>query len=112
MKAAAPAGAALALALAAFTACGVEIPRATPLDAERAAQARPGTTLADLERGRSTYLAKCGSCHQPIAPRSIAVDRWPHYVDEMHERAHLSPEDHDAILLYVTTMAEAPRRSN
>lgn len=109
MKAAASVG--LALALAALTACGVEIPRATPLDAERAARTRPGTTLADLERGRSTYLAKCGSCHQPIAPRSIAAARWPHYVDEMHERAHLSPEDHDAILLYVTTMAEAPRQS-
>lgn len=99
---------ALAMALAALAACATDVPRATPLDAERAARTRPGTTLADLERGRTTYLSKCTSCHRPIAPRSIAGDRWPQHVDEMRERAHLSAEEHDAIVLYLTTIAAAP----
>jgi cytochrome c5 len=100
-------GAALVV-LGALGACATDVPRATPLDAERAARTRPGTTLADLERGRTAYLSKCTSCHRPIAPRSIAGDRWPQHVDEMRERAHLSAEEHDAIVLYLTTIAAAP----
>lgn len=108
MKLAATAALAALAALTALAACAADVPRATPLDAERAARTRPGTTLADLERGRSTYLSKCTSCHRPIAPRSIAGDRWPQHVDEMRERAHLSAEEHDAIVLYLTTIATAP----
>ena len=101
------AGAALAVS-AALAACAADVPRATPLDAERAARRRPGTTIADLDRGRSTYLSKCTSCHSPVAPRSIAGEAWPQHVDEMRERAHLSTEEHDAIVLYLTTIATAP----
>jgi len=97
---------ALALALAA---CTVDVPRATPLDAERAARTRPGTTLAELDRGRTTYLSKCTGCHRPVAPRSIDAASWPEHVDEMRERAHLSPAEHDAIVLYLTALAPAPR---
>jgi cytochrome c5 len=98
-------GASLAAALAA---CAAPIPHATSLDVERAARVRPGTTLAELERGRATYLSKCTSCHRPVAPHRIAGDQWPQHVDEMRERAHLSAEDHDAIVLYLTTIAAAP----
>jgi cytochrome c5 len=108
MKLTASAALAALAALTALTACAADVPRATPLDAERAARTRPGTTLVDLERGRSTYLSKCTSCHRPIAPRSIAGDQWPQHVDEMRERAHLSAEEHDAIVLYLTTIATAP----
>ena len=104
---------ALALAAAAacaLVACGIDVPRATPLDVERAMQVRPGTTLADLDRGRSTYLSKCTSCHRPVAPRSIGPTQWPQHVDEMRERAHLSPAEHDAIVLYLTTIATPPPR--
>ncbi len=95
-----------ALALSgALAACGVDVPRATPLDAERAARTRPGTTLADLDRGRTAYLAKCASCHRPVAPRRITAYQWPRHVDEMRERAHLSAEDREAILLYLTVVA-------
>jgi hypothetical protein len=100
-----------AAAAAALVACGVDVPRATPSDAERAARTRPGTTLADLDRGRSAYLSKCTGCHRPIAPRNVESGRWPEHVDEMRERARLSPEEHDAILLYLTTLAAAPPAS-
>jgi len=110
-RALAIAAAAAAALAAALPACGIDVPRATPLDAERAAQARPGATLADLDRGRAAYLSKCTSCHRPIAPRSIAGAQWPQHVDEMRERAHLSAAERDAILLYLTTIAEAPATS-
>lgn len=93
----------------ALPACGVDVPRATPLDAQRAAQKHPGTTVADLDRGRSMYLSKCTSCHRPVAPRSIQSAHWPEHVGEMSERAHLTSEDRDAILLYLMTIAEAPQ---
>lgn len=101
---------AAALALAVFTlaACGVDVPRATALDVARAAQTRPGTTLAELEQGRSLYLAKCTNCHRPIAPRSITPATWPAHVEEMRERARLSDDEHAAIVLYLTTLAAAP----
>jgi cytochrome c5 len=99
-----------AIAAAALAACGIDVPRATPLDAERAARERPGTTIADLDRGRSTYLSKCSGCHRPVAPRSIHSAQWPQHVDEMRERAHLSPAEHDAIVLYLTTIAPPPPR--
>lgn len=93
------------LLLVFLVACGVDVPRATELDVRRAAQARPGTTLAELQAGRSAYLAKCTTCHRPVAPRSIAPEKWPHYVDEMAERSHLTPEARASILLYLTTIA-------
>lgn len=97
----------LALVAAALAACAVDVPRATLVDVARAEQARPGTTLADLERGRSLYLAKCTNCHRPIAPRSIAPALWPGHVDDMRERSRISTDERASIVLYLTTLAAA-----
>lgn len=79
-------------------------PRATALDAERASVA-----LADLERGRELLIAKCGSrCHKTPMPGDHTAAEWPHELDEMSERAKLTPVERAAIERYVITMASAP----
>lgn len=94
------------LALAATAGCaGIDVPRATPLDVERAAGTRPGTTLAELERGRSLYLAKCTNCHQPISPHAYTPAAWPAEIAEMAERSKATPAEVDMIALYLTTVS-------
>jgi ferredoxin len=46
-----------------------------------------------LERGRTLYLSRCSSCHVPVAPQSIPVERWPKEVKEMSERARLGADE-------------------
>ncbi len=94
------------LGLAACT--GSAVPPATAADAQRAALSRPETTLSELERGRELYLGRCSACHQPIPPASIPAAEWPEHVGEMKERARLSADEEQLILLYLVTVAERP----
>jgi mono/diheme cytochrome c family protein len=66
-----------------------------------------GIALADLDHGRSLYLARCSVCHQPVAPSNIAAAEWPGHVEEMRERAHLSAEEARLVENYLVTMASA-----
>ena len=101
---------ALSPLLALLVACAAgTIPVATQADAERAAASRPATTLAELEQGRAIYLKRCSGCHRPVAPDSIAADVWPAQVAKMKDRAHLTPDEEQLVLLYLTTLASTPR---
>lgn len=96
-------------AVACLLSCaGSAVPAATAADVQRAAIARPETTLSELQRGRELYLGRCSACHQPIAPASYAAAEWPEHVGEMKARARLSPEEEQLIVLYLMTMAEQP----
>jgi cytochrome c len=86
------------------------MPTATAADAGRAARRWPGTTLADLHRGRELYIARCSSCHQPVAPGSIAARDWPGHVREMQERANLEPGPAELVVRYLVTMSAARNR--
>jgi cytochrome c5 len=80
-------------------------PHATPEDASRAQLRWPGTTAADLERGRDLYVGHCSSCHLPPTPSDYAPDEWPGRLAEMRTRAHLDAEVEEQIRRYVVTMA-------
>jgi hypothetical protein len=86
----------------------VDIPRPTPGDVERAASTWPRTSMADLELGRSLYLARCTGCHQPAEPRRFSASVWKEQVLEMQERARLTADDVASIIRYLTIMAEKP----
>lgn len=85
----------LAVALGvAPAACGVAaVPTPTNTDVARVSERYPGTTLGELERGRGLYLSRCTSCHAPVEPASIPVERWPEEVSEMSERANLGADE-------------------
>jgi mono/diheme cytochrome c family protein len=97
----------LGIALTLFGACArIQMPTPTGADAARAGSRWPGTTVADLDRGRSLYVAHCSSCHQPVAPTRIPANEWPAHLEEMAERAHLSTEEASLVERYLVTMAD------
>ena len=101
---AAAAAVAVALALAAalgLAACAPSAP--PPVTAGDAARA--GTSVAQLEHGRSLYMARCSVCHLPVAPRSKPATAWPGHVAEMQTRAHLTPDEARLVTSYLVTVA-------
>ena len=88
-------------------ACASLAPRPTAADVARAPARTPALTLTDLEQGRTIYLRRCASCHQPFDPASQRADSWPHYVDKMKQRARLSDSDANRVVDYLVTMARS-----
>lgn len=76
-------------------------PRATTADAERA-----NVALADLDRGRSLVISKCGSrCHKPPLPSDHPAAAWPAAMNEMSPRAAITLDERRAIERYLIAMS-------
>jgi cytochrome c553 len=82
--------------------CRVAPPTATANDAARA-----NVELAELSRGRSLLVAKCGNCHRPPMPADHGAHEWPVMLDEMSVRANLDVQQRHLIEQYLVTMAPA-----
>lgn len=95
----------VALAMLLLGACVTQIPRPTESDVLRAASQRPATTLVELERGRTLYVARCGGCHQVYPPDRLTPATWPAQVDDMAERAKLGADDRDLVVLFLVTLS-------
>ena len=96
--------------VASATGCGTSLPPLGPSDVEWAAERWPGTTMQDLERDRSLYVAKCGGCHALVLPKKHTADAWPGIIDEMRaEHVPLNQAERDAIVAYVSTASQASR---
>jgi cytochrome c5 len=87
----------------ALAACAPGLPRPTQAHVAAAQERDPTATLADLERGRSTYAAKCGGCHALRDPVSLNSDAWHHEVDQMQTKqgVRLAPQETRDILRYL-----------
>jgi cytochrome c5 len=77
----------------------------TQADADRAAAKFPGTNLADLEKGKTTYEANCGKCHKLHAPASRNEEAWRKIVPPMAKKSKLDAASEDLVLRYVVTMS-------
>jgi mono/diheme cytochrome c family protein len=99
--------AAAALVAAALIAggCAAALRQATPEDAVRLAPRWPGTTLEDLQRGRSLYVQRCSGCHNVYLPRAFPPEKWPGLVDEMAVKARLGPGDRDDVVRFLVAVA-------
>ncbi|MBX7094139.1 MAG: hypothetical protein K1X56_05415 [Flavobacteriales bacterium] len=75
-------------------------------DADRAAAKFPGTTLADLQKGKTIYEANCGKCHKLHAPNSRGEEGWKKIVPPMAKKAKLDDASMDLTLKYLVTMSE------
>jgi len=93
----------LTLVAGALVACAAALAHAELADAARAAQRWPGTTLADLERGREVYVARCSHCHVPRLPEAYPAAAWPALVAKMSNQAKLAPEDEQEITRFLVT---------
>ena len=97
----------LGVVLGLFTGCvTVGMPVATSTQLERAVQATPGVTAEQVMEGRSLYVRRCGNCHQLIEPKLREPDEWPAEVDRMAQRANLTPEQRQRVVLYLQTVAK------
>jgi mono/diheme cytochrome c family protein len=98
----------LLLALcAAASGCAGQLHVPVEADAARASQRWPGTTLADLQRGRGLYVNHCSSCHTLYRPEQYPADKWRGLVGEMTERAKLSADQVETIVRYLEASADA-----
>lgn len=98
---------ALMAAAAALTAlaCAAALRHPTASDAQAVAARYPGTTAADLERGRSLYVRRCAGCHTlPLASAHSAAE-WPDVIGEMAGRARLGPEERRDVERFLVALA-------
>ena len=87
-------------------AAALPFPQATDVGAAQAAW--PGTTQADLDRGRATYVRRCSNCHLLHRPAELAPAKWPAAVTKMTPRAKLSSDEAADVVRYLVVLAGAP----
>ena len=86
--------------------CAARIPLPRTTDAAAAQASWPGTSTADLERGRRVYVVRCGGCHLAHVPGERRPHDWPALVDKMAERAKLSTAERTDVVRYLSVMSE------
>ena len=98
----------LLLSIAAASGCaGSALPEPTTADANRGSTQFPDVTLAELQRGRSLYQSRCGSCHALKRPAELPAAQWQHEVSNMRENngVKLSDAEARAIVRYLAIAA-------
>lgn len=73
---------------------------------------RAGVPLAELEKGLAEYRSHCGGCHMLYPSDSQPASKWPHWVQEMTERSHLSPQEAKLITEYLVSLAGRTKTSS
>lgn len=93
------------LLISVFAGCAAYKP-ITPLqgDAVRASQKFPGTTLADLQEGRSIFESSCSKCHSLKKPFKKSEEIVRSAMPRMAKRAKLDSKQEDLVLKYLVTM--------
>jgi hypothetical protein len=77
------------------------LPVLTEEDVQRAETRWPTATFSNLESGRQKYIDRCGGCHSLHLPSEFTEDQWRKAVGDMQQRARVSSEEKELILLYL-----------
>ncbi len=93
----------LFLLISLLSGCTGALPAVTADTALLAQTLWPDATQAQLEQGRSMYVARCGGCHALVPPGRRSPDQWRSDVSEMAPKARLSPDESLAVLRYLVT---------
>ena len=59
------------------------------------------TDLNSLQKGLDLYLSHCGGCHNLYLPTQFTREKWQQELQEMSERANISPEEQLLIRNYL-----------
>jgi mono/diheme cytochrome c family protein len=59
------------------------------------------TSLAKLQEGRVFFVSRCIECHTLPPVWHYTNKDWPRLVDTMAHRAHLKPDERDAVVAYI-----------
>ncbi|MBX7099880.1 MAG: hypothetical protein K1X89_19345 [Myxococcaceae bacterium] len=65
-----------------------------------------------LERGRVSFVGKCGECHDHPDLSAVRMSKWPAILEEMDEKADLvepAKGELNAFVLSAAEAAKAPR---
>lgn len=101
-----PGRAAVVLAAAvAATACAAALRHPTERDAQAVADRWPGTTSADLARGRALYVRRCAGCHTVPMPNVHTPEEWPEVIGEMAARSRLTPEERQDVERFLVALS-------
>ena len=101
-----------AIFLAGVAACSAAaVPPVNSADASWASERWPGTTVAELSRGRDVFVSRCSACHALPRPEVKSPDEWATVLDEMAMRAKLSTVDRDLTLRYLSATSQRLRAS-
>ncbi len=73
-------------------------------DAKRAQEKFPGTTLADLEQGKSIFEHSCKKCHSLRKPFTRDEETVRNVLPKMAKRAKLDNHQENLVLKYLLTM--------
>ena len=94
-----------------LAACGTALKLAVPneADATRAAVKFPGTTLADLNKGKAAYEANCAKCHGLKDPARYSEEKWRKVNPPMAKKAGIDAATEELILKYVLTAGSAAK---
>ncbi len=78
-------------------------------DLSRGVATFPDLTLAQLNRGRTLYVSRCGSCRVLLRPAELSASRWQEEVEEMRTKngVKLSDDEAQAIVRYLSVAASA-----
>jgi mono/diheme cytochrome c family protein len=99
----------LALCAALLTGCG-SISSSAP--AVIPVMVTKGSSAKRLEQGRALFVSRCIDCHSLPPVTKYSPERWPGLVARMSGRAHLQPEQREAIVAYVVAAAQLQTRSH
>jgi hypothetical protein len=98
------------LCLAVVAACtAAAVPPVASADARWASERWPGTTVAELSKGRDVVVSRCSACHALPRPEVKSPDEWATVLDEMAARAKLSSGDRDLALRYLSAASQRLR---
>ena len=73
-------------------------------DADRAAMHYPGTTLEDLQHGKTIFEASCHKCHSLKKPFNKTPEEIKAALPVMAKRAKLDSHQEELVLHYLLTM--------
>jgi mono/diheme cytochrome c family protein len=90
--------------------CVSALPEPTPGQLAAARATEPDLSLEDLQRGRATYIQRCGSCHALRSPNERSAEAWPLEVQRMQtqHQVRLTPDEQRDILRYLGAASRAP----
>lgn len=97
-----------AFAVAALlVACASGLREPTAADAELLRSRYADASLAQLSRGRASYVARCAGCHALKSPASLAPETWRGEVREMRELRGvvLDEKESEAIVRYLEAVS-------
>jgi cytochrome c5 len=81
-------------------------------EARWASERWPGTTVAELSKGRDVFVSRCSACHALPRPDVKSPDEWSSVLDEMASRAKLSSADRELALWYLSAASQRLRASS